>query len=593
MRDLDIALAVLQDRGRRHLPLKRVYRPLYNPELYLRAYGKIYRNAGALTPGTDPEDTIDGMSLKRIERLIADLADDSFEWKPARRIYIPKKNGELRPLGIPGWKDKLLQEAIRIILDAYYEPQFSPNSHGFRPNRGCHTALESIRYGFAGTAWFIEGDIKGCFDNIRHDVLLRIMVQDIHDARLIGLLSKLLQAGYMEDWQYHKTYSGTPQGGVISPLLANTFLHELDRFVDAVLVPAFTRGKMRRSNRAYKTVQARSHRAFRSGNLEEGRHWRKIARTMTSTDSRDPDFRRLKYVRYADDFLLGFIGPKAEAKEIRQQLAAFLSAIGLELSLDKTKITHARTERARFLGYDIKVCQNNTRWCRQANGVTRRSVNGRIWFGVPHAVVRDAMRRYSREGKAIHKSERLMNSPFTIVSDFQTEYRGLAEYYAYAHNRSQLLPRLRITMTRSLGKTLAAKLGISSAEVFRRHMATKIVQGQPRRVLSITVKREGKPDLEAYWGGISLARRDRADVRDVAPQIYSNRTELVEGLLASTCEICGSQEGIQVHHIRALRDINKPGGRAKAEWETKMIARRRKTLIVCDACHHKIHNGQM
>jgi group II intron reverse transcriptase/maturase len=591
MRDLSTVFEVFQDRGKRRLPLRRVYRLLYNPELYLRAYGNIYRRAGALTPGIDPDDTVDGMSLKRIEKLINQIRDESFEWKPVRRIYIPKRDGGRRPLGIPGWKDKLLQEAIRIILDAYYEPQFSSLSHGYRPNRGCHTALVAIRTTFKGSAWFIEGDIKGCFDNLDHEMLLGIISRSIKDQRFIDLISSLLRSGYLEDWKYHETFSGTPQGGVLSPLLSNIYLNELDKHVEETLIPAYSRGKPRRRNREYNMIRARSQRAFRRGYTEEGYKWRKVARGLPSVDPFDPDYRKLSYVRYADDFLLGFAGPKAEAREIKKHLANFLEGIGLELSLTKTSITHSRTDKAVFLGYEIAVMLNNEHITKMKNGYTQRAVNGGIWFGVPRSVITEAIRKYTRKGKVIDKPERLVNTPFTIVADFQAEYRGIAEYYAMAHNRSQVFPKLRLITIRSLGKTLAAKLGISSAEVFRRYMTTKVIKGKSCRVLRIIVEREGKPSLEAIWGGISLKRDPKAHLVDVPTRVWSGRTELIERLLADTCEVCGSKESIEVHHVRALKDLNKPGLRKKSEVARKMAARKRKTLIVCKACHNLIHQG--
>jgi group II intron reverse transcriptase/maturase len=591
MRELSTILEVLQDRGKCRLPLKRVYRLLYNQKLYLRAYGNIYRRTGALTPGIDPDDTVDGMSLRRIERLIKQLRDGNFEWKPVRRAYIPKRGGGRRPLGIPGWKDKLLQEAIRIILDAYYEPQFSNLSHGYRPNRGCHTALVAVRNTLRGSIWFIEGDIKGCFDNLDHEILLGIISRNIMDQRFIELISKLLRAGYMEDWKYHKSFSGTPQGGVLSPLLSNIYLNELDQYVEDMLIPAYTRGRARRRNREYSMIRARSQRAFRRGHKEEGYRWRKISRGLPSVDPFDPDYRKLSYVRYADDFLLGFAGPKAEAREIRRRLAQFLGKIGLELSLEKTSITHARTDKAVFLGHDIGVMLNNEHISKKKNGFTQRAVNGAIWFGVPRSVITKAARKYTKKGKVVEKSERLVNSPFSIVSDFQAEYRGLAEYYAMAHNRSQVFSKLRLIMIRSLAKTLAAKLGISSAEVFRRYMTTKVIKGKQCRVLQIVVEREGKPPLEAVFGGISLKRDPKAHLVDIPTRVWSERTELVERLLADTCEICGSQESIEVHHIRALKDLQKPGRRNKSKVAWKMAARRRKTLVVCNKCHNLIHQG--
>ena len=193
-----------------------IYRQLFNRDLFLRAYGRIYRNDGAMTPGATPE-TVDAMSLEKIDAIIGVLRQERYRWTPVRRTYIPKKSGKLRPLGIPTWSDKLLQEVVRSLLNAYYEPQFSPHSHGFRPHRGCHTALGEVTKHWRGVKWFIEGDISQCFDRIDHPVLLSILNEKLHDQRFLRLLANLLDAGYLEDWNYHATLSGSPQGGIVTP----------------------------------------------------------------------------------------------------------------------------------------------------------------------------------------------------------------------------------------------------------------------------------------------------------------------------------------------------------------------------------------
>jgi retron-type reverse transcriptase len=215
MRTTNTILGLIHERGTKGLPLERVQRLLYNPDLYLTAYGKLYRNKGAMTEGTT-EETVEGMSQEKIERTIKALRDGTFQWKPVRRVYIPKKDGKMRPLGLPDWPSKLVQEVIRLILNAYYEPQFSGHSHGFRPERGCHTALREVKK-WDGTTWFIEGDISKCFDRLDHQILLSIMRKSIHDEPFMKLISELLEAGYLEDWKYYATLSGTPQGGVVTP----------------------------------------------------------------------------------------------------------------------------------------------------------------------------------------------------------------------------------------------------------------------------------------------------------------------------------------------------------------------------------------
>jgi group II intron reverse transcriptase/maturase len=254
MQSAATVLDVLRDRGRRGLPCDELFRQLFNPHLYLLAYGRLYSNDGAMTPGADGE-TVDDMSLGKIGRIIDALRCERYRFTPVKRIYIEKKNGKLRPLGLPSWPDKLVGEVIRLLLEAYYEPQFSGRSHGFRPGRGCHTALTEVAVNWTGTTWFIEGDISDCFGSLDHEIMIQILAEKIHDNRFLRLLRGMLQAGYLEDWEWNATLSGAPQGGVASPILSNIYLDRLDKFVETVLMPEYTRGKLRRHNQEYRKVQ--------------------------------------------------------------------------------------------------------------------------------------------------------------------------------------------------------------------------------------------------------------------------------------------------------------------------------------------------
>ncbi len=300
MRNAETILGVIRERGRRGLPLERVYRLLFSRDLYLHAYGRLYRNEGALTRGSTPE-TVDGMSLAKIDAIIEAVRFERYRWTPVRRTYIPKTNGKVRPLGIPTWSDKLLQEVIRMILEAYYEPQFSDRSHGFRPNRGCHTALREVTDAWGGTTWFIEGDFSGCFDSIDHEVLLAILAENIHDGRFVRLIANLLSTGYLENWQYNATLSGTPQGAVVSPILSNVYLNRLDRFVEQTLLPSFNRGVQRKPNPTYMRLAGLAYYYRKRRGLEKARNLRREMQRLPSKDTTDPNFRRLQYVRYADD----------------------------------------------------------------------------------------------------------------------------------------------------------------------------------------------------------------------------------------------------------------------------------------------------
>ncbi len=300
MQNAETVLDVLRERGRRGLPCSELYRQLFNPQLYLLAYGRIYSNKGAMTPGADAE-TADGMTLGKIERIIDALRHERYRFKPVRRLYIPKKDGKQRPLGLPSWSDKLLGEVVRLLLEAYYEPQFSEHSHGYRPRRGCHTALREVARTWTGTTWFIEGDISQCFDRLDHQVMLQTLGEKIHDNRLLRLIGQMLQAGYLEDWVWNATLSGAPQGGVLSPCLSNIYLDRLDKFVETVLLPEYTRGVLRKPNPEYDRAKGAAFRARRRGDYAAARALRKQQHSLPSVDPLDPGYRRLRYVRYADD----------------------------------------------------------------------------------------------------------------------------------------------------------------------------------------------------------------------------------------------------------------------------------------------------
>lgn len=586
MRDTDTILGLIHERGRKGLPLERVYRLLYNPNLYLTAYGKIYRNNGAMTPGSTQE-TVDGMTLEKIEKIIQSLRKGQFRWNPVRRIYIPKKNGKERPLGITNWTDKLVQEVIRMILEAYYEPSFSDHSHGFRPDRGCHTALREVYNQWSGTIWLIEGDISACFDRVDHTILLSLLRENIHDEKFIALISQLLKAGYMENWRRNATYSGTPQGSILSPVLTNVYLNKLDKYVEQVLIPEYTKGEQRTHNKAYHRIRMRAVKLQKEGSYKAANKLKKEVKRLPSLDPNDPTFRRLRYVRYADDILLGFIGSKNEAEEIKQKMGEFLSKhLALELSTEKTLITHARTQAARFLGYEIHTLQADTKQTKK-----RRSINGRIGLRVPQNVIEKKIQQDTRLGKAIHRKELTNESDFTIIATFQAMYRGLVEYYRLAYNLSSL-KRVKRVMEISLVKTLASKFKISVRKVYRRYKTTLQKGGKSYQGLQVIREREGKKPLVAQWGGIPLQWNIQATLTDQQKVMWAGRSELEKRLLADTCEHCGASKHIEVHHIRALKDLNKYTGREKPFWVKIMTARQRKTLVLCRTCHQDIHAGR-
>jgi group II intron reverse transcriptase/maturase len=587
MQEGQTVLAIISERGKKGLPLERVYRHSFNRDLYLMAYGKMYRNAGALTPGSTTE-TADDMSMRKIDAIIEAVRHERYRWTPTRRVYIEKKHStKKRPLSMPTWSDKLLQEVIRLILDSYYEPQMSDCSHGFRPGRGCHSALQDIDRTWLGTTWFLEGDIKACFDSLDHQILLDTLAEKIHDGRFLRLIRELLQAGYLEDWKYNATLSGAPQGGIVSPILSNIYLNKLDKYIEETLLPAYTRGTRRQPNPAYNALLNEAARLRRKGKHQEAMVVRKRAQQLPSVDPNDPDYRRLKYVRYADDWLVGFIGPKTEVEDIKRQIGTFLhEELKLELSEEKTLVTHARTEAARFLGYHISTMQANT---YRPHG--KRYVNGKVELRLPLDILKKKSERYLKNGKPIHRKELETETAYSIMSRYQAEYRGLVAYYQMANDLNKL-NRLRWIMEVSLTKTLAAKLKLTVPKVYDKFQITHMVDEKPYRGLQVVVLREGKEPLIAKWGNIPLRRNPRATLNDQPNTVWTGRTELEKRLLADTCELCGSHDRISVHHIRALKDLHQKGRREKPRWMQIMASRRRKTLVVCWPCHMSIQHGR-
>ncbi|MET7989249.1 reverse transcriptase domain-containing protein, partial [Streptomyces sp. NPDC005281] len=455
---------------------------------------------------------------------------------------------------------------------------------GFRPRRGCHTALREVDHTWTGTSWFIEGDIADCFGSLDHEVLLSILSEKIHDQRFLRLVRNMLKAGYLEDWRWGATLSGAPQGGVASPILSNIYLHKLDEFVETVLIPEYTRGKRRARNPAYLEFQNLLAKARRRGDRVQARALRQQMVSLPSADPRDPGYRRLRYIRYADDHLLGFTGPKAEAEQIKQRLAQFLrDELRLELSRDKTLITHARTRAARFLGYEITTQHNDTK----KTGRYRR-INGQIALRVPQDVIKAKCAPYMDRGKPAKTTALTNSSDHAIVATYGTVYRGVVQYYLLAGDVFRL-HRLQWVMETSMLKTLAAKHRSSVSKMAAKHRARIDTSNGPRICFEARIERKNRKPLVARFGGISLQRQRAAELADREPvRVDYPQKELIARLLADTCEICGSKGNVQVHHARALADLAHAGWQP-SDWARVMLHRRRKTVVACDTCHDRIH----
>ncbi len=571
----------------------KLYRYLLREDIYLTAYQNLYANAGSATKGTD-DDTADGFGKEYVEETIRQLKSLEYQPKPVRRTYIPKHNGKMRPLGIPSFRDKLIQDAIRQILEAIYEPIFSDKSHGFRPGRSCHTAFNGIKYGFKGVKWFIEGDIKGCFDNIDHKKLLEILSRKVKDSKLINLIGAFLKAGYMEDWKFHRTYSGTPQGGILSPILANIYLSELDAKVEEIKRKFDTTGKAEFTDEylmVKREVSMYHARIKRHPDAPEAEEWKvmKIAaeKRLHSIPVRKPTDKRLNYVRYADDFLIGVVGSKEECEEIKAELKSFLmDNLHLVLSDEKTRITHS-SEKARFLGYDVSVRRSN-KIKRRSDGVKQRTLNNSVELTIPlvdkieNFLIVNGYGVRDAKGCIIPVAAKgLRNrSDVDIVSTYNSQMRGLCNYYHMAANFAKL-DYFVYVMEYSCLKTLASKhqTTMAKARAERRigkKWGVKYMTSKGEKTLMFL----NMQDLKELKQVVS------SEKLDLIPRTVSSHSELVHRIMSNTCELCGTTKGpFEVHHVAKLKDL-----KGRYPWELKMLDMRRKTLIVCKNCHKLIHS---
>lgn len=577
---------------------ERLYRYLFSEEMFAVAYQRIYAKQGNMTPGTDGK-TIDEMSLERIERLIVSLKDESYQPHPARRVYIPKKNGKKRPLGIPSFEDKLVQEVVRLLLEAIYEGHFEGTSHGFRPHRSCHTALGMIQKSFAGAKWFIEGDIKGFFDNIDHNVLISILRERISDERFLRLIRKFLNAGYVEDWKYNKTYSGTPQGGIISPMLANIYLDKFDKYIKEYAAK-FRKGDRRSINPEYwrlnnkknwlkKKLQKTSDEQIRKSYLYEIAQLSKQMLSTPHKDAMDADFRRMQYVRYADDFLISVIGSKSECETIKADITQFMrEQLKLELSDEKTLITHAQ-DKAKFLGYEIFIRKSDA-VKRNKDGVLKRDFNGAVVLTLNSAVIQKKLTEYNAlevrniDDKDIwwSKPRRYMTpmKPEDILAQYNAETRGLYNYYSLAANVSKECASFAFIMKMSMFKTLGWKLNTSARKVRQKYQKDKdfVIPYNDAK---------GKQKYRVFYNEGFKKRNAQFDVDyDKLPQtMYVPYPSLVERLKDGRCELCGKEGKVVMHHVRTLTKL-----KGNNEWEKLMLKRHRKTLVVCEDCNSMIQN---
>ena len=594
MRSPEIVLKSLNEKACvKGYRFERLYRNLYNPEFYLTAYQNIAKSQGSMTPGVDGI-TLDGMSMARISRIINSLKNHSYRPNPARRVYIEKKNSsKKRPLGIPSNDDKLVQEVVRMILEAIYEPNFASNSHGFRPGRSCHTALNEITAKFTGVNWMIEGDIKACFDSFDHHVLIDLLRRRIQDEYFISLMWKFLRAGYLEQWNHNVTYSGTPQGSGMSPILANIYLHELDVYVMNLKTEFDTAAEKRTKNRAYVNASAalryakkRVENNHSKENVRKYKSLQKAMMAMPSKEVKDENYKRIQYNRYADDFLIGVIGSKEDAVCVKAKVKAFLTEkLKLTMSEEKTRVTHS-SALVRYLGYDVTVSKSReTKRCKQG---LRRVWAGSVFIYIPHKKWASKLLEYKairivkgEDGKetwkAIHRNNLLFRSEVKIISKYNAEIRGLYNFYRLASN-VYVLNNFFYMMRNSCFKTFASKYRTKTREIRHKY----IVDG----VFGVNyMTKAGEKRCEFYHDGFTQNKSPAPAYTDVIAEYrhYAKKNSLAGRIRKGICEMCMKQEQeIHMHHVKKLKDLtgNKPS-------ERLMMEIRRKSLALCEGCYEK------
>ncbi len=582
-------------KSNKEVKFTKLFRYMLRPDIYYLAYEHLYANNGAATKGIN-NDTADGFSEKKVMAIIQSLKDGTYTPSPVRRTYIPKKNGKLRPLGIPTFTDKLVQEVLRMILEAVYEPIFLPSSHGFRPNRSCHTALKDIKHGYPGVRWFVEGDIKGFFDHIDHGQLTALVYEKVKDARIIQLLHKMLKAGYLEDWKYNRTLSGTPQGGIISPLLANIYLHELDKFM-ADMKAGFAKPKDRVFSPEYMHIADRVHHISKLLKKETDpnriaalrkEHKEKRAQ-MLKLPAKSQTDKRINYVRYADDFLVGVVGSKEDCENIKAKIKAFLAdKLKLELSDEKTLITHS-AKYARFLGYDVRL-RRNWQIKNGGQGYGQRTLSNKVELNVP---LTDKIEKYLFDRKAVkwangalrpvHRGALVTMTDLEILMVYNAELRGICNYYGIASNFGKL-GYFAYLMEYSCLMTLASKHKSSVGKMLEQYKDSKGGWCIPYET------RKGKKYMYfAQYQDCKAPQIFGDAIPHAVPQTIKAHSSFESRLMAKKCEFCGctDSEKYEIHHVHKLKDL-----KGKTMLEQVMLARRRKTIVLCEKCHHNLHNGK-
>lgn len=550
MINLENLLNILSQQAQdKEFVFKRLYRNLYNKELHMKALADLSGRKGIGAIGADGEDLLDGFSQEKLARLIESLRDQSYRPKPLRRAKT-KKDGKEHAIGVMSFTDRLVQEAVRIILTVIYEPVFSGKSHGYRKGRSCHTCLDEVKKTFTGVSWFVKGDIESCAANINHETLMKILAKRISDDRFLNLIRKFLNAGYLENLRDNKTYSGVPEGSGLAPVLMNIYLNELDDYILNTLKPEFDRGGAgkrkknpeyvrygNRMSRLSKKIDKEADPQKREEMIREYKELRDRRLHMQAHLPNQGEFRRIQYDRYADDFLIGVIGSKEDCREIEGKIRSFLrDELGLKLSDGKSGIFHS-SDPVLFLGYEI-TARHNSAVTRNRNGIRQRRHNKRIVLKVPRGWLRNTVKEKhlvkdvsAKHWMPTHRPELFNCSDLEILTVYNSELKGWYNYYALAENVASVMGDLAYCAEYSCLKTLAAKHR-TSLRKYRNAHATR----QNRWGIAYDTPK-GKRTME-FYRGFTRKKPSRNKEIDIRPNVYryiGNRNRLENEFKAGRC----------------------------------------------------------
>jgi group II intron reverse transcriptase/maturase len=546
---------------------------LSDPKFLVSCWVRIRSNKGSLTPAFDG--SMDGIKSSWFTETATQIRNGKYQFKVARRKYIPKPNSDkLRTLTMPSSKDKIIQEGIRFLLEIIFEPTFKDNSYGWRPNRGCLTAINDIKMKCKGVSWYIEGDIEQQFPSLNHKFLISILNSKINDQAFIDMVYKYIKVGYGESIKQATPMKvGVIQGGILSPILANIYMQPFDEWVTENLKPNFDKGTKRARNPEYFKKYRKDGQKVKD-------------KTMRSILTKDPDFKRLYYFRYADDFIIGVDGTKEDCKYLRNQIKEFLSnKINLTLNVEKTKITNAQCESAKFLGYIIhKTPMNKMPIRRDKKGRLSRVVPRPIIDAPIREIVKKLIeRKYVKRNGNPTRNARFINHTLPdIINHYRAVERGILNYYSLANNYSRLAGRVHYLLKYSCVLTIGSKMKLNTKKkVFKKYGKDLNILNEKGKIIACYPTIEYKKPKKVYTKSVKVYNTNLVEILD--SRLSRGRKDL-----KGPCIVCGSNTKIEVHHVRSLRKRPKKGD----FLQDMMSKMNRKQVPLCQKCHADVHAGR-